>query len=1371
MTISLTHKFHSAQPDDPDATLVRPSNWNDQHALTGTPGQTIVFDAGGNAAEATPGGGGNVSTTGTPTNGQLAQWTDASHIQGVSTLPSAALPALTGDVTTAAGSAATSIAAGAVSNAKLATMAANTVKGNNTAGTAAPVDLTRAQLTALCNAFTTALSGDVPASGGGTSNFLRADGNWAAPAAGSGAPGGSNNSIQYNNAGAFGGLGPLTNGQLLIGSTGAAAVPATLTAGSNVTITNAAGAITIASTGGGSSAGPADAFVATLSADQTGVVASTQTKINFNVASYNQNGKFFTTGANAGRWIPSAGPVQIEAQVTVNAPGVITCIISKNGTLFKQFSALSAGSQYSSISIVDTANGTDYYECWMASSVANTVLSGTNITFFQGFAIAPQGPAGPPGLAGAGGITTTQTFLSGSGTYTKPANALWIEVFMIGGGAGGSSGNNTTQAGGNGGNTTFGSLTAGGGSGAVYTAGGAGGTASGGTNNIPGGSGSGGAASTPSTAGTGGAGGNSVLGGGGAGVYSGGGAPVNAATNSGGGGGGGATAFSASAFASGAGGGAGGYCYALIANPAASYSYAVGAGGLGNTNPGANGLSGGNGAAGIIIVKEYYGGPQGAQGPQGPQGTPGPTTPADAFVATLSADQTGVAANTWTKVNFNTSTYNQNGKFNTSNGRWTPSAGPVQIEAQLSASASATTIVGIYKNGTLWKQMPGSAGWVTVSVVDTASGTDYYECWVFLGTAASITSPVTSTFFQGFAIAPQGPAGLQGPQGVPGTPGPTTPADAFVATLSADQTGVGANTPTKVNFNVAGYNQNGKFSTSTSRWIPSAGPVQIEAQVYVNTSTSFIVFIYKNGAVFKQDGNPSGNYLAISVVDNANGTDYYECWIQSAVANSILSLALTTFFQAFAIAPQGPAGNTGPTGPVSTTVPNIRLFTASGTYTPSANLVSAIVECIGGGAAGGGNAGNAAQSNISGGGGSGAYSRKYLTTAQIGASQAITIGAGGVGVSTGNGGNGGTTSFGSLCTAPGGSGGGSAGVAGAGAAAGTGDVVAAGAPGQMGTVLNGSGILYPCGASGGSGPFGGGGVGAQANGGQAFNGGPATNYGSGGSGSCAFNVASNTTGGNGSAGVVIVTEYISATAPGPSTTGVLPKQLAGLTLANDATTPNTVLDIDVGSACSDDNQLMMVLTTVFTKNCNAGFVAGSGNGALDTGSALAASTWYHVFLIMRTDTGAVDVLISTSATAPSMPGNYSKKRRVGSIKTNASSQIIGFSQVGDQFLWNNTPAWDVTGLAVSTTPTLATMNVPLGVKVIAQINAGLPAGVVCNVFSPDTSAGISFMINASQYGSVSAVRSNTSSQVLIVGNASATGVSMVAIGWIDNRGK
>lgn len=57
----------------------------------------------------------------------------------------------------------------------------NTVLGNVSGGTAAAVALTTTQLTTLINVFTSTLSGSVPASGGGTTNFLRADGNFAVP--------------------------------------------------------------------------------------------------------------------------------------------------------------------------------------------------------------------------------------------------------------------------------------------------------------------------------------------------------------------------------------------------------------------------------------------------------------------------------------------------------------------------------------------------------------------------------------------------------------------------------------------------------------------------------------------------------------------------------------------------------------------------------------------------------------------------------------------------------------------------------------------------------------------------------------------------------------------------------------------------------------------------------------------------------------------------------------------------------------------------------------------------------------------------------------------------------------------------------------
>jgi hypothetical protein len=211
-----------------------------------------------------------------------------------------------------------------------------------------------------------------------------------------------------------------------------------------------------------------------------------------------------------------------------------------------------------------------------------------------------------------GGIVTkapTQTKLtSGSGTYTTPTDCRYIRVRMVGGGGGGGGGDSSvTNKGVDGGTTTFGTalLTANGGlGGRAGSTGVAGGTASLAAPAVGiAFTGSGGGAtgcSVPFDYPPGGQGGPSPFGGAGSsGINTYG---SSAADNTGSGGGGGGC----SVYAYGAGGGgAGGYVEALITNPAASYSYAIGAGGAGG--PGGNYIyRGGDGAAGVIIIDEYY---------------------------------------------------------------------------------------------------------------------------------------------------------------------------------------------------------------------------------------------------------------------------------------------------------------------------------------------------------------------------------------------------------------------------------------------------------------------------------------------------------------------------------------------------------------------------------------------------------------------------------------------------------------------------------------------------------------------------------------------------------------------------------------------
>lgn len=98
---------------------------------------------------------------------------------------------------------------------------------------------------------------------------------------------------------------------------------------------------------------------------------------------------------------------------------------------------------------------------------------------------------------------------------------------------------------------------------------------------------------------------------------------------------------------------------------------------------------------------------------------------------------------------------------------------------------------------------------------------------------------------------------------------------------------------------------------------------------------------------------------------------------------------------------------------------NIVVMDTSGTYTPSAHLIGAIVHCTGGGASGSTN------SNLNtgngGGGGAGAEGWGYYNAATIGGSVTVTIGAGGTGVTNGStANNGSTTSFGSIMSVSGG---------------------------------------------------------------------------------------------------------------------------------------------------------------------------------------------------------------------------------------------------------------------------------------------------------------------------------------------------------------
>lgn len=574
-----------------DATLTN------ERVLTNTPTITWDFTTPGQAKANSTAGGGNVSNSGTPTSGQYAKWVTATTIQGVApatVLSDIGAQPLDGDLT--------AIAALSGTNTIYYRSAANTWSGvtigtglSFSGGTLActvstaglqPLD---ADLTSIAGyggtgtwlyrsasdtwsavtigsgltfisgtldapVFTSGAKGEVPASGGGTTNFLRADGTWAAPAGGGGAPTGA----QYITA----------------------ATDATLTA-------ERVGTNSTSITWDFGTAGQALVKRAALTGDVTAPADSNATTIANSVVTYAKIQNVSATDRILGRQSAGAGVVE-EIVCTSVARTVLDD--TSTGAMLTTLGAQPLDADLTSLAAASGTN-TIYYRS--AANTWSAVTVGTGLSFTGGALTATaSSPAAP----------TYQRFTSGSGTYTKPGGCTRIKLTLVGAGGSGSNATGAGVAGVAGTATNWGSGmfiagAGGGGDGASPWLGGVGGTPSGsGTwyDAVNGGRGQGlVGGSVGFTANGGGMGGNSSRGGAGSGGNN---TDAGAAPNSGSGGGGNGNGNPWPS----PGGGAGATIWAQINSPASSYSYVVGAGGSG-ASPNA-----GNGADGIIIVEEFY---------------------------------------------------------------------------------------------------------------------------------------------------------------------------------------------------------------------------------------------------------------------------------------------------------------------------------------------------------------------------------------------------------------------------------------------------------------------------------------------------------------------------------------------------------------------------------------------------------------------------------------------------------------------------------------------------------------------------------------------------------------------------------------------
>ena len=116
--------------------------------------------------------------------------------------------------------------------------------------------------------------------------------------------------------------------------------------------------------------------------------------------------------------------------------------------------------------------------------------------------------------------------------------------------------------------------------------------------------------------------------------------------------------------------------------------------------------------------------------------------------------------------------------------------------------------------------------------------------------------------------------------------------------------------------------------------------------------------------------------------------------------------------------------------------------------------------------------------------------------------------------------------------------------------------------------------------------------------------------------------------------------------------------ISGLIATNNSGDATNDIDVSAGRCVDATGSWVMVLASSITKRLDASWAVGTNQGGLDTGSI--ANAWYYLWLIMRIDTGVVDVLLSTSSSAPTMPTNYTVKRLIGAMeRTGGALRAIG----------------------------------------------------------------------------------------------------------------
>lgn len=255
-------------------------------------------------------------------------------------------------------------------------------------------------------------------------------------------------------------------------------------------------------------------------------------------------------------------------------------------------------------------------------------------------------------------------------------------------------------------------------------------------------------------------------------------------------------------------------------------------------------------------------------------------------------------------------------------------------------------------------------------------------------------------------------------------------------------------------------------------------------------------------------------------------------------------------------------------------------------------------------------------------------------------------------------------------------------------------------------------------------------------------------------------------------------------------TGIIPRgYIDGLIMENAADVDHDIT-INIGKCRADTDDLTMTMSVAMTKQIDNPWAEGTNQGGFGPGGGVAAATWYHIFIIGKSDGSAFDAGFDTSTTAANLIAaaagdGYSKYRRIGSVLTDGAANIIGFTQIGDYFLWDDPPL-DVNVANPGVAAVSRTLSVPSDFKVRAIMNAyvgsttplNLQTYLSCLDVDDEVPATGAAPLNDHNSGTIHGaskieVMTDTSSQIRTRFSASDanTFLRIATLGWMDFRNK